>query len=240
MVYAISAERHALFRPDAMPYRSAMPLIAAVLLATTAQPPAAQPIEQPPTARPTVEPPSVTQPLTTPLPATRPGEQPPVTQPPATQAPPTPAPGEPPAVTESFRPLAGTPGFRGLRQELQRTVDWFGHARVNHFCVVLQTLRTAGEPRPELSAITFWQEEWRVQGYGQGFPDAMVTGLNTPGALYVDLRHGVVPTPDDINGSTYVVDRAWADRLLRNCWRHGVSWTLIRHPKRYDPDHSEP
>ncbi len=31
-----------------------------------------------------------------------------------------------PSVTESFRPLAGTPGFRGLRRELQRTVDRFG------------------------------------------------------------------------------------------------------------------
>ena len=100
---------------------------------------------------------------------------------------------------------------------------------------MVQELRTDGEPRPDVSAITFWQEAWQVQGYGQGYPDATISGLNTPGALYVDLAHGAVPTPDDINGSTYLVDRAWADRLLRNCWRHGVSWTLVRRPRHRKP-----
>ena len=140
-----------------------------------------------------------------------------------------------PSLTERFRPLAGTPGFRGLRRELQRTVDRFGHTRVNHFCVVVQELRGADERSPDVSAITVWQEEGQVQGYGQGFPDAAISLLNTPGALHVDLRRGVVPTPDDINGSTYLVDRAWVNRLLRNCWRHGASWTLIRRPRHRQP-----
>ena len=137
-----------------------------------------------------------------------------------------------PSTTARYFPLTDVSGFLGLTDELQRRVDEDGHARVNHFCVVGEELRSPGEKRPWVSAITFWQEAGDIQGYNQGYPDDPVTNLNTPGALHVDLATGVVPTPDDINGSTYLVDRAWVDRLLRNCWRHGQAVVLIRHTGR--------
>ncbi len=140
-----------------------------------------------------------------------------------------------PWTTERYFSLTGVPGFLGLTDELQRRVDERGHARVNHFCMVAQELHSRGEARPSVSAIVFWQEADDIQGYGPGYLDEPVGGLNTLGALHVDLATGVVPTPDDVGGSTYLVDRAWVDRLLRQCWRHGRTMVLIRrHPHRRD------
>jgi hypothetical protein len=137
-----------------------------------------------------------------------------------------------PGTTERYFALTHASGFPGLADELQRRVDEDGRARVNHFCVVGQDLRSPGETRASPSAITFWQEGGEIQGYGQGRPGEPVSGLNTLGALHVDLATGVVPTPEDIAGSTYLVDRAWVDRLLRNCWRHGRTLVLTRRPRR--------
>ncbi|WP_285608073.1 hypothetical protein [Geothrix edaphica] len=38
----------------------------------------------------------------------------------------------------------------------------------------------------------------------------------------VNLDTGVVPTDDDINGSTYLVSQAWVDDRLQECKTHGV------------------
>ena len=35
----------------------------------------------------------------------------------------------------------------------------------------------------------------------------------------IDLDTDVVPTPEDIGGSTYLVDRAWVDRVIAACRR---------------------
>lgn len=35
----------------------------------------------------------------------------------------------------------------------------------------------------------------------------------------IDLDSDVVPTPDDVGGSTYLVDRAWVDRVIAACRR---------------------
>ena len=33
----------------------------------------------------------------------------------------------------------------------------------------------------------------------------------------IDLDTDVVPTPDDIHGSTYLVDKPWVDRVITEC-----------------------
>jgi hypothetical protein len=41
----------------------------------------------------------------------------------------------------------------------------------------------------------------------------------------IDLDTDVVPTPDDIGGSTYLVDRPWVDRVIAAC-RAGFVWVV--------------
>ena len=41
----------------------------------------------------------------------------------------------------------------------------------------------------------------------------------------IDLDTEVVPTPDDIGGSTYLVDRPWVDRVIAAC-KAGLVWVV--------------
>jgi hypothetical protein len=44
----------------------------------------------------------------------------------------------------------------------------------------------------------------------------------------VDLRTDVVPTEDDIKGSTYLVDKPWADRIVKACLTKGRKFVIHR------------
>jgi hypothetical protein len=48
--------------------------------------------------------------------------------------------------------------------------------------------------------------------------EAELIGVSRP----LDLSVSVVETEDEVNGSTYLVTRAWVDEILTNCERKGV------------------
>lgn len=47
----------------------------------------------------------------------------------------------------------------------------------------------------------------------------------------VDLKTDVVPTEEDIHGSTFLVDRAWANRIIKACVSKGTKIVILK-PKR--------
>ena len=61
-------------------------------------------------------------------------------------------------------------------------------------------------------------------------------GKNTDfGWLYnkarVDLRTDVVPTEEDIHGSTFLVDRPWVNRIIKACTTKGKKLVIVKHSR---------
>jgi hypothetical protein len=47
----------------------------------------------------------------------------------------------------------------------------------------------------------------------------------------VDLRRDVVPTKEDIHGSTFLVDRPWVNRIINACTKKGKKLVIVKHSR---------
>lgn len=110
-----------------------------------------------------------------------------------------------------------------LRQFLARAVPRPRGGQ--HFCII--AYRGAGWS----NAWMHWREGRMLvlwEGRGEpGYPDDSIAHSRRQ----LDLTRDVVPTPDDINGSTYLIDRPWLNRTLADCRAHGVSYTVMAPPR---------
>lgn len=97
----------------------------------------------------------------------------------------------------------------------------------NSFCFVKQAPE-AGVPGSGASVWMLWSEGREIVNRGDGrggdLPpgeEADFAGRREAFAKSVNLDTDVVATPQDIAGSTYLVDRAWVDRLTSACRKIG-------------------
>ena len=122
--------------------------------------------------------------------------------------------------------------FRGWRRELQHVVDAEGHARLNHFCLVLQTVtpdRGVADPAqpPDVTvAHVLWREGHELLEW-DGVDD---TGRirSVPGAGTLDFRTDFKPTLEDLHGSTYQETVGWLRAVRRRCAIGGTSVVIRR------------
>ncbi|MGO4279666.1 hypothetical protein SAMN05216321_102376 [Cupriavidus sp. OV038] len=106
------------------------------------------------------------------------------------------------------------------------------NGRTNRFCAV-------GYKWPDgtSQAWVLWDEEqtlmlWR----GNLYRDMRDIGL-TAANRTLKLGRDTVPTPDDINGSTYLVTEAWWRAVANDCRKHGEKYVIkpFKAPKPKDP-----
>jgi hypothetical protein len=107
----------------------------------------------------------------------------------------------------------------GIRDLLQGFVDSQSPNEVDYFYVSPVSRQDAGE-----FAYAYW-----MTGNSIIILDLPVGKLQDPigylwyaGKARIDLAKDVVPTDNDVGGSTYLVDAAWVEGILRDCLVAGV------------------
>lgn len=124
--------------------------------------------------------------------------------------------------------------FRGWRRELQRVVAREGRARLNHFCLIVQTVtpdRGIADPvqPPDVTvAHVIWREGHEVLEWSG--TDETGHMQSVPGAYALDYRKDFKPTIEDLHGSTYQETIGWLRSVERHCARLGTSVTIKRRP----------
>ena len=115
--------------------------------------------------------------------------------------------------------------FEGMRAEMRHLVDTDpdDKARINHLCVVV-------EEKPHDEPIAW--VHLRERAYLFAFTAARyppITDGSIWGGASIDLKRDVVPSDRDINGSTRRRSRAYVDRIITACARHGTSVVIEKH-----------
>ncbi len=139
----------------------------------------------------------------------------------------------PAAATTYWRNPEVTPGFGGVRKELQRLVNADGRRRVNHLCAVVEDVHeppSASSEGNSQQLIVYWREGASIYTYGPGDHGSIGPGNRNEGAD-INLRMDVVKNERDIAGSTTRVTRAYVDSLITHCRTSGVSYTIVRNSR---------
>lgn len=125
-----------------------------------------------------------------------------------------------------------------------RTAKYFGDATVplkaylaaavpppvgpQHFCII------GYDPGPDDNgadgkmAYVHWREGQRLILWNSVSDPAYFEDSIKWARSNLDLTKDVVATEADINGSTYLVARAWVDEILRSCAARGAQYTVSR------------
>ncbi|WP_156371485.1 MULTISPECIES: hypothetical protein [unclassified Acidovorax] len=113
------------------------------------------------------------------------------------------------------------------------------HRQSNTFCFVQRRLDAPDTAEPGLSVLSMiWNEGKSIHlvnllGPGERFErddalDEVAEGRSMAhGTGTVDLTTSVVPTDEDVGGSTFLVSRPWVDHMFTQCRRVG---TRVRIP----------
>jgi hypothetical protein len=131
--------------------------------------------------------------------------------------------------------LLALPGFFSVRDRagyehpeatLQQLVDSRGHRGANHLCVVGYQL-----PSGHGFAWVYWPEDHAMILWEPTRPGSHWALARS--RRYLDLDKDVVATDDDVQGSTYLVTRAWVARTIAECRAHGDSFVVRRRAHRH-------
>lgn len=129
-----------------------------------------------------------------------------------------------------WRKPATVPGFNRYRPELQRLVDEYGKPGPHRFCVVVrdpQDRRNGVKDVSNRQLIVYWPQQSAIYFYGLGIngrPDAQSQDFGAT----IDLKEDVVPTEEDIAGSTSRRTLASVNALIRHCNASGTKVMLLR------------
>ncbi|MDR2871227.1 MAG: hypothetical protein LBV45_01625 [Xanthomonadaceae bacterium] len=108
------------------------------------------------------------------------------------------------------------PSREGVMRYLQSKQE---NTHPNRFCLVERKL-----PGKQIAHLLMY---WQEKNVLLDVPYIRKTDPETEADLIrasrpLDLSVSVVETEDEVNGSTYLVTRAWVDEILTNCERKGV------------------
>ena len=116
-------------------------------------------------------------------------------------------------------PIERRPEFRCVAALLQKIVDAAGSRGLQRLYISpLEREDTAAFVRvywPESPAILLIDWPKSCNDEDMRIDDAAIGWYLTKARI--DLDTDVVQTPDDIGGSTYLVDRPWVDRVITGC-----------------------
>ncbi|WCM88656.1 hypothetical protein [Acidovorax sp. NCPPB 3576] len=137
-----------------------------------------------------------------------------------------------PAIDPAFsrpdgRRMPSRATLRAFLVELEQT------KQVNAFCFVQQSVKQRPDEKGESVVWMIWHEWATIQDvntvrHGQRYePDPALDDATRGRSMasasgIVNIKTDVVPTEEDIRGSTSLVSRPWADRLLMQCKRVGT------------------
>ena len=127
-----------------------------------------------------------------------------------------------PSPPEQATPIARQPQFRCVAALLQRIVD-DAHSRGRQRLYIGPIERSGGEEGDAFVRV-YWPQQraillidWPATCTDADLRiDAAALGWYRTKAR-IDLDTDVVPTPEDIHGSTYLVDKPWVDRVIAQC-----------------------
>jgi hypothetical protein len=105
------------------------------------------------------------------------------------------------------------PGFKHVLRNLQELVNKEGTQQINHFYI-------AKYRQNEAFTYMIWREGRKlwILSIGGEEADHWFWVIQRPrGGSCVDLDKDVVPTPEEISGSTYLVDQPWVNEKLFEC-----------------------
>ena len=123
-------------------------------------------------------------------------------------------------------------GYEGMRAEMQHLVDSDPDtkARINHLCVVVEDNSDDPKNHPTVPILAY--VHWRERGWLYAFDQTAYPPIDDAsiwGGASIDLKHDVVAHASEIGGSTRRVERAFVDRIIRNCAEHGESLVIEKH-----------
>ncbi len=135
-----------------------------------------------------------------------------------------PKPQEPPPELgpslRSFSILKRPDDFQAPQKALEYLVHQQGKQELNHFCVIGYQLAADNQP-----ACAYWEEN-----------NALIlwAPMRGPAVLslsrrFLDLDKDVVESDADVNGSTYVVSRRWANTVIDDCKKRGDAFVITKH-----------
>lgn len=122
-----------------------------------------------------------------------------------------------------WRKVSG-PGFQGMRAEVQHLIDddpeVRGSARV---CMVVETgIKGVGPTAWIHIPAAGW-----LHAFGETrYPP--ISDVDEWAAASVDLRHDVVATERQVGTSVKRRSRAYVDRIIDACARHGETFTVVK------------
>ncbi|QYE35859.1 hypothetical protein KZX46_07890 [Polymorphobacter sp. PAMC 29334] len=114
--------------------------------------------------------------------------------------------------------VLGQTEFSDVRSQLQVLTNELGHAQKNRFCVVGQVVgrdRQAYVQWLTANKLILWEPQ-------ESNPRAIAGSRR-----YLDLDRDVV-AGNDVDGSTYQLTRATANRIVRACRKFGNTFTVER------------
>lgn len=116
------------------------------------------------------------------------------------------------------RPISGVPAFADAQSQLQVLVNIKGFHKINHFCVV--ATHDLSDPEAEV----YWPTEGKLILWEP--MDIMFALLWSRD--YVDLKHDVVPSANDITLQYMVLPwtRPEVDEVITNCQKYGSKFTI--------------
>ena len=136
---------------------------------------------------------------------------------------------------ETYYPFASQHDYRSKLRVLRGLVRRYGRKPVATIFVakLVDPDSTSGGP----FLYGYWPEDHSIWLVGNLDP-SFVNGREVTDYAWLkykmrtDLRQGVVPTVEDIGGSSYLVDRPWTRRIINACLTRGRKITIRRSMRR--------
>ncbi|MHC9539654.1 MAG: hypothetical protein AB9903_09040 [Vulcanimicrobiota bacterium] len=115
------------------------------------------------------------------------------------------------------------PGYPQPQKTLERLVSEKGTEKVNHFHIVGYRSADGDD-----LAWVYWVEGRALILWEPTASPEYPVSLSTS-RRYLRLDKDVVSSEEDVHGSTYLVTRAWADSVIKDCIKNG-SHFVVRRP----------
>lgn len=126
------------------------------------------------------------------------------------------------AAAELWFKISTDAWFIGWQRQVQALVNRDGHETSNQVCIV--GLKSGGT----VMAYVYWPTNHSLTTWfpAPNDPDALIYEPHV-----LDLGKDVVATDADVDGSTYLVTRAWVRRVVSHCRTAGITIDVTRRPR---------
>ena len=127
-----------------------------------------------------------------------------------------------------FYPFYSKIDYHEKLQVVRKFIHLYGRKRVNRIYIAKAD---PGEGKTYLYG--YWREGHSILILTH-FTPTFDAGMETTDYAWleykarINLRTSVVPTTEDVGGSTFLVDKPWADRIVKTCMTDGRKFVIHR------------